>query len=325
MKISAKRLCILFAVTILIALTSALLFAFKPIDPNRTEIFVLKDGSKKSSKAWFHSRFSSDPKVEEIVAQYLKVSGWQANSSALTNFVANGRFQIKNEPGETLVTYMPYRTTAHFHWSTVEGEVELEAEGPDKLLITQKYYTKVLQRGANGEKGWSRKGWADKAAQVDPNIKLENTKMNEVRGEPLIEFKRGAEFINYFQLANKYPHLYLSGKIMLGDRVAYEVTNRDRSDAMAVMYFDVETGMLLKFWSYRRNSPYIPTLDDYNLPSRDSSDLAEIFLEDYREVNGLKLPFLIRQHFREFWITTAITDLKPNVTIDPSVFQMPAS
>ena len=319
-----KLVCILFAVIVVIAVASCL-FAFKPTDPDRTEVFVLKDGSKKSSKAWFHSWFSSDPTVDEIFAQYLKVTGWEANPSALTSFVAKGRFQIRNEPGETLVqAQMPYRVSVHYHWSTVEGEMDLQAEGTDKVLITQKYYTKVLQRGANGKKGWSRKGWADKNAQVDPKIKLESTKMIDVKGEPVIELKRGAEFINFFQLPKKYPRLYLSGKTMVGDRIAYEVSNRESSDAMAVMYFDVETGMLLKFWSYRRDSPYIPSFDEYIVPTHDSSDLAEVDLEDYREVNGVKVPFLIRQHFREFWITTAITDLKPNVTIEASVFEKPA-
>jgi hypothetical protein len=112
---------------------------------------------------------------------------------------------------------------------------------------------------------------------------------------------------------------------MVGDRIAYEVSNRELNDFMAVMYFDVETGMLLKFSSYRYESPYIPTLDGYIQRSPDTSDLSEIYVEDYRDVNGVKLPFLIRQHFREFWITTAISDLKANAEIDPSVFEKPAS
>ena len=319
-----KLVCSLFAVIVVIGVASCL-FAFKPTDPDRTEVFVLKDGTRKSSKAWFHSWFASDPTVDEIVAQYLKVTGWEANPSALTSFVAKGRFQIRNVPGETLVqAQMPYRVSVHYHWSTVEGDMDVQAEGSDKLLITQKYYTKVLQRGANGKKGWSLKGWANKDAQVDPKIKLESTKMVDVKGEALIDLKRGAEFLNFFLLPKKYPRLYLSGKTMVGDRITYEVSNREVNDPMAVMYFDVETGMLLKFWSYRRESPYIPSFDEFIVPTRDSFDQAEVDLEDYREVNGVKLPFLIRQHFREFWITAAITDLKPNVTIEPSVFQKPA-
>ena len=112
---------------------------------------------------------------------------------------------------------------------------------------------------------------------------------------------------------------------MVGDRVAYELTNRTHPDALHTLYFDVETGMLLKFGSYRPGAPYIPTFDRYILPYYESPDLAETYLEDYREVNGVKLPFLIRQRFRQYWITTAITDFKANVTIDPSVFEKPSS
>ena len=325
----AKRLGILFAVIVLIGLSGGL-FAFKFSDPNRPQVFVLKDGSKKSSKAWFHSWVTSDPTVDEIIAKYLKVSGWEANPSALTSFVAKGRFKIKNQPGETIVeTLGPVRFPLHLHWESCDGEVEFEGQAPDKIVITQKYDddSKVLQRGTNGTAGWSRRGWSDKSSKVGPHIRLVyNHPMAELRHEGLADVKRGAEFINYFQLPNnKYPQLYLSGKTMVGDRVAYELTNRTHPDPLHVLYFDVETGMLLKFGSYRPGATYIPVFDGYRLPYYESPDLAETYLEDYREVNGVMLPFLIRQRFRQYWIDTTITDFEGNVSIDPSVFEKPSS
>jgi hypothetical protein len=310
----------------LIAL-SAVVFAFKYSDPNRPRVFVLNDGSKKSSKVWFHTWFSSDPSVDQIVGQHLKVSGWQANPSALTTFVAKGRFEIKNEPNDMMVeTRGPVHFSVQINWDSVNGEVEFEGEAPDKIIITQKYDDlKVLQRRTNGPKGWTRKGWSDASAEASPHIQLVNNyPMEDLRDERLADVKRGAEFINYFQLPNnKYPQLYLSGKAMVGDRVAYELTNRTHPDALHMLYFDVETGMLLKFASYRPGAPYIPMLEKYLFPY-EAPDLAETYLEDYREVNGVQLPFLIRQHFRRYWINTTITEFKPNVTIDPSVFEKPS-
>ena len=151
----AKRLRILLAVIALLAL-SAGAFAFKNSDPDRARVFVLKDGSKKSSKAWFHSWFSSDPSVDEIVAQYLKVSGWEANPSTFKSFAAKGRFQIKNDGSETILeTKGDYRIPVHLHWGSSDGEVEFEGEAPDKIVITQKYDGGTLfQRGTNGTSGW---------------------------------------------------------------------------------------------------------------------------------------------------------------------------
>jgi hypothetical protein len=322
-----KRICILFAVIVLLAVASCL-FAFNPTDPDRTEVFVLKDGSKKNSKAWFHSWFSSDPTADEIVAHYLKVTGWEANPSALTSFVAKGRFSIWNEPGETLVqTHIPYRVTVHLHWSSADGDVEIEGQAPDKIVITQKYYGTVFQRGTNGGKaGWSRKGLADKSAEVNPQIRFDHTyQKNDMKGDRLTDLKRGADFINYFRLPNKYPRLYLTGKTMVGDRIAYELSNRTFGEGADFLYFDVETGMLLKIGSYRHDKPYIPLFDQYVMLYPDSGEHTETYLEDYREINGVKLPFLFRQHIYKYWVTTAITELQTNVHIDASVFENPAS
>jgi len=321
----AKHIRIVLAVIALLALSAAV-FAFKNSGSDRVREFVLKDGSKKSSKTWFHSWLSSDPSVDEIVAQYLKVSGWDVNPSALKSFAAKGRFEIKKEPSETILeTRDAYRIPVHLHWYPQVGEVEFESEAPDKIVITQKFDGGLIwQRGTNGTIGWSRKGLPDKSAEVDPHIRLEYPlETGEVRAGQLTDLKSGAEFINYFQLPNKYPRMYLSGKTLVGDRVAYELTNRNYPDVVEAMYFDVETGMLLKFWSYRLEDPYIPAFDGYILPYREGTDVSEIYLEDYREVNGVKLPFLIRQYFRKYWITTAVTDLKVNVEIDPSVFEKP--
>ena len=322
-----KSIKCVFGAIALVALCAGV-FAFKNSDPDRPQVFVLKDGSKKSSKAWFHSWFSSDPSVEEIVARYHAVSGWQNNPSALKSFVAKGTFKIKNDGGETIVeTQGDIRVPVHFHWDSSDGEVEFEGEAPDKIVITQKYdEPRVWQRGTNGTTGWTRKGWPDPSATVDPHIRLSYTShMDVLYPDRLTDLKRGADFINYFQLSNTYPRMYLSGKTMVGDRVAYELTNKTFGEAVDAMYFDVESGMLLMFSSYRHDSPYLPMFDGYSFPYQDSSVFAETYLEDYREVNGLKLPFLIRQHFHKYWINTTITDLQTNVPIDPSVFEKPAS
>lgn len=288
----------------------------------------LKTEVRKSQRRGSTVGFSSDPSVDEIVAQYLKVSGWEANPSALKNFVGKGRFQIKNEPGDHVVETMDRpHISVHFHWDSVDGEIEFEADAPDKFVITQKYdNTTISQRGTNGTAGWWRTGFPDRSTELNPHMPLMATfHMDELRGDRLTDLKRGSDFINYFQLLNKYPRLYLTGKTMVGDRVAYELTNRNFPDAVSEMYFDVETGMLLKFTSYRPGLPYLPMFARYYVPFSNNSNWAETYLEDYREVNGVRLPFLVRQHIHRYWITTLITDFKTNVSIDPSVFEKPGS
>jgi hypothetical protein len=305
-------------------------FVFRASRKHQPQTFVLRDGSKRTSKAWFYSWFAKDPSVDEIFAQYLKVSGWQAHPSALKTLIGRGHLQIKNNLEETYAaTQAAPHLMVHVHWSTADGELEFESEAPNKLVVTQKFedWKRVWQRGTNGAKGWSRKGWAEQSANVDPHIQLVGpVYTNDLGPRVADEVKRGGEFINYFQLENRYPNLRLLGKTLVGDRVAYQLTNLNfGTDGVSEMYFDVETGMLLRVDSRRVDLVYNPMLDEYIDPHGASgSEDAETYLEDYREVNGVSLPYRIRQKYQDVWITTTITELKVNEPIDPAVFEKPS-
>jgi hypothetical protein len=52
---------------------------------------------------------------------------------------------------------------------------------------------------------------------------------------------------------------------------------------------------------------------------------VKVHLDDYREVDGLKVPFKVRFAFESFDITLRVTELKHNVPIDDAVFQKPKS
>ena len=105
--------------------------------------------------------------------------------------------------------------------------------------------------------------------------------------------------------------------------MCYELHSKSVSSLAEIMYFDVETGLLLKLEPFRHDTPYVPSLDGYVVSYTDPSYPTETFLDRYREVNGVKIPFLIRQHVQEFWITTTITEFKTNMAIESSEFEKP--
>jgi len=321
----AKRL-VMFSVVLIVLALPATWLTLRTSGADRAQTFVLRDGTRKTSKAWFHSWFSSDPSGDEIFSHYLKVSGWQDHAATVTSYVANGRFQLKNENGQSMVrtTDDPYRRFIPLHWDSCDGEVELKGQGPDKLLITQNYdQGRVWQRATNGTTGWWRKGSPDRDSQAGTNFRLVDTLAGDLYGDKLADFKRGADFVNYLQLQTKYSGLYLYGKAMVGDRVCYELHSKSVSSLAEIMYFDVETGLLLKLEPFRHDTPYVPSLDGYVVSYTDPSYPTETFLDRYREVNGVKIPFLIRQHVQEFWITTTITEFKTNMAIESSEFEKP--
>ena len=57
------------------------------------------------------------------------------------------------------------------------------------------------------------------------------------------------------------------------------------------------------------------------MTSPQGKQAVQSFLEDYKDVDGVKLPFTIRQVTPQFTITIKIEDVKTNVPIDDAKFK----
>ena len=83
------------------------------------------------------------------------------------------------------------------------------------------------------------------------------------------------------------------------------------SGALATLYFDPDTGLLRRLVRYGP-SPVgrVPTQVDYT---------------DYRDVNGIKLPFEYQFSWLDGRYSAKIKDVKTNVAIDAARFGKPAT
>ena len=294
-----------------------------------TRTFGLKEG-KRTSKIWFHSWFTTEPSVEQIFAQYRKVSGHPETGSAITNFTAKARFEVKNgKEGRDQTTYAvtSQGDVVHVHWESYEGNVEFQAESPNKFFFTQQFddRSRLIRCGTNGTNGW----WQQNGARPLTPLNVTNvngTQTGDWGIEQITDLQRGGNFINYLQLQNPNEDLYIHGHALVGDRVAYELYSHNISGSFTAMYFDVETGMLLKFATYRHSQPYNPATDGYvSTMGEGFNGDAEVYLEDYRDVNGVKIPFLIRQKYQDLWLVTRVTEVNTNTAVDKSVFEKPSA
>jgi hypothetical protein len=78
-------------------------------------------------------------------------------------------------------------------------------------------------------------------------------------------------------------------------------------------FFDTQTGLLLR---------ELTTTRTILVPLPDQVDF-----EDYRDVDGIKLPFTIRTSDASVFSTTTrhFTEIKHNVAVDDNVFNQPAT
>jgi len=76
------------------------------------------------------------------------------------------------------------------------------------------------------------------------------------------------------------------------------------------MYFDTETGQVIR--------------QDAERESPQGAALIQTYFEDFRDVDGVKMPFTIRQVMPMFELMLKFTEVKHNIEIDDAKFVKPA-
>ena len=178
-----------------------------------------------------------------------------------------------------------------------QPQFELYQVAPNKyatILTTPKNGT--FYAGYNGMMGWTKGPRGQR----------------ELMGRQLEEMKRAADFYSDVNLKVSYPDLTVVGKEKIGDREAYVLVSPINANRTDRLYFDTQTGLLLRILSVTRTmiGP-VPEQTDF---------------EDYRDVDGVKLPFVIRASFidpADGW-TRKFTEIKQNIPVDETKFNMPA-
>lgn len=173
---------------------------------------------------------------------------------------------------------------------------EVYSKAPNKLLVITSYPKQVFRTGFNGAQGWAKS----------------NETVRDLPAELLAQIRREAEFYKETRFKSLYSKLAVAGRALVGEREAFviEATPADGSSPEK-LYFDVQTGLLVrKYTEAKTVLGQLPTQTDY---------------EDYREVDGVKLPFSIRWSIPGRSWGRKITEVKQNVPLDDAQFNMPAT
>jgi photosynthetic reaction center cytochrome c subunit len=164
-------------------------------------------------------------------------------------------------------------------------------KAPDKLLTITSYPQVVFSNGFNGITPWrhsSREGAIPLAVQL------------------LAQIKRDAVFYKELKTEQLYPHLTVLGKTSVRDGDAYVIQATPADGPVEKLFFDVKTGLLVRRYT-ESDTPLgkLPLQTDY---------------EDYRNVDGIKQPFLIHWSFPGRVWGRKIDEIKQNVPLDDAKF-----
>ncbi len=175
-------------------------------------------------------------------------------------------------------------------------QFELTQAAPDKFYVLVTTQQGTVERGFNGQVGW------EKTARG----------VREITGTELINLKAANGLFTLLNLKEQYSKPPRVRKDKLGDRDVYVVDGTTTENRRMRLYFDATSGLLLRRTTTM--STIVGIIPD------------QIDLEDYREADGLKFPFTARAAALEVGNPTStrtFTEVKLNVTVDESKFNMP--
>jgi hypothetical protein len=177
------------------------------------------------------------------------------------------------------------------------GTIEIYQKSPNKMVnIVDIPGFGVVSSGVDGTVAWND----------TPQYGTQ-----ELTGDAAAAMKRGGDFYEQIRMKENYPKMVLKGKESFEGHDVYVVEATPAEGAPELLSFDADSGLLVRSRT-QMNSPQ-GTID------------IDTKLSDYREVDGVKLPFTIDQERSDFSFTIKLTEVKHNVPIDDAKFEKPKS
>jgi photosynthetic reaction center cytochrome c subunit len=172
---------------------------------------------------------------------------------------------------------------------------EIYQKAPDKLFVMTTYPSITFRSGFDGARAWARDSKG-------------TDQLNDQFAEAL---RHEAEFFNGARLRELYPNLTAVGRETLGGRETYVVGAPAPDGGGEKLYFDAQTGLLVRrYVEFKTALGPTPVRVDY---------------EDYREVDGVKLPFRLRWSNPRYSWGRKVEEIKHNVPVDDAKFDPPAA
>jgi hypothetical protein len=228
------------------------------------------------------------PTVDQVLVRYVDALGGEAALRKVTSRVITGTQFIPTGPGGTVPT---------------PAAVERSQRAPNLAVTTYRAPTYAISQGFDGTTAWSQ----DQAGRVTEPVTLD-----------IARAARAADFYEPLNLKRQYAQITVRGIEKVNGRDAYLVVGIPQGDKPESLYFDTQTGLLL------RKQTVLPT------PVGDSP--YQVDFDDYRDTgSGVKFPFLMHMTPANPRTelapeaTLRVTTIKDNAPIEDSKFVKPAS
>jgi outer membrane lipoprotein-sorting protein len=177
------------------------------------------------------------------------------------------------------------------------AQLEVTLKAPDKYLVMQTSPQGVNVIGVNGETVWVGNG----------------NRSRKLSGYTSEWVRRTAVFFALIKVVEQPTQMKVIGTEKIGDRETYVLSFVVNPDVTRRFFFDTQTGLLLRQLTATRTM-LAP------LPE-------QVDFDDYRDVDGIKLPFMIRSSITATYDTATrrFTEIRHNLAVDDKVFNLTTS
>lgn len=177
----------------------------------------------------------------------------------------------------------------------LRGSIEVYSKAPNKrLTVTRVEGLGEIRQCFNGKEGWR---------------KDQNGAVTDITGPQLALLEREATMHAELQWKQIYEKVELAGKGKVENREVWVLKITPKAGLPMVRYYDADSFLLLR--------------SDITISTGGRETALKTFLSDYRDVDGIRLPFQITQQVPMGTIGTRITEVNFNVPVDDALFVKP--
>jgi zinc protease len=180
--------------------------------------------------------------------------------------------------------------------NNLSGTVEIHEKAPNSMLAVITLSGAVFEQGFDGTMAWSD----------DPQNGL-----RVLSGAELDDAKREADFYHPLDLKKLYAKMTVTGTEKVAEHDAYVIEAASAGGDPDKMYFDTQSGLLVRAVNHRHTPDGVAVFQ------------AEV--EDYKDVDGIKLPFTVHQTSAESAFTIRFTEIHHNLQLADEQFAKPAA
>jgi photosynthetic reaction center cytochrome c subunit len=240
------------------------------------------------------------PSAASILDKFIQASGGAERLAGFTSFVGKG-------------------TSVGFGGFGGGGDVEIVAKAPDKRA-TIILFKEETGRGDQIRTYDGRTGWVRTPLNVLGEFQLNGGDLDGARFDAQLSFPGQIKQVltnlktgpptGITDLPGPSSQSSLQSDVKLESHSVDVVQGTGPRGLLVTLYFDKQTGLLLRELRYS-SSPIgrVPTQIDY---------------ADYRDVNGIKLPFRLTYAWLDGRDSIVLSEIKTNVAIDEAKFGRPA-